>query len=157
MFRLVKVKGNSVVAVYKKCRDGIKFFGATFTEKDKRVPVLWGYTYKVFDATPIALDLACDVTVGAAIKRAVIAAEVAVTEWSAENAVGYITDTPPEAVLLEAKARIEKAALTAFTGLGGSAAKLTLPELSVAVAQAANVELNVIGLTVTRLEIERLE
>lgn len=158
MFRLVKVKGGSIVAVYKKRRDGgINFFGATAVEKDKRVPVLWGYTYSVFDAAPIALDIVCDVTVGETEKRATILSEVAVTVWSAENAVVYLIDAPYDTTVAEAKERIAKAARAALTSLCGSGATLSKPELSVAIAQAANVELNTIGLTVTRLELISLE
>ncbi len=107
MFKLVKVKENSLVLVYKIKKSGeLVYFGATRTEKPKRVPVLWGYTYTVFDSTP--LDVGIDITVEFADGAAIVdyAATVEVSEWFAENAIKNIKGVDREGIVELARGKI---------------------------------------------------
>ena len=90
MFRLIKVKENSLVLVYKYKKGALNYFGATRTDKPRRVPVLWGYTYTVFDGAPIGLSEVIPVAFSDGEADFDYSATVEVSEWVAENAIKFL-------------------------------------------------------------------
>ena len=106
MFKLVKVKENSLVLVYKYKKSELVYFGASRTDKPKRVPVLWGYTYAVFESTPLDVGTETDIEFIDGVASVNYAATVEVSEWVAENAIKNIAGKSREELVEIAREKI---------------------------------------------------
>lgn len=154
MFRLVKVDANSLVLVYKYKKSGeLVYFGATQTSRPKRVPVLFGYNYAVFDSAP--LDAGTDVCVKFYDGESDIdyAATVEVSEWVAENAIKNLLGKSREELVEIAR---EKIAL-AFCGVAASSTRAEFmknkSDNAFKMIKAANARLGEVGMIVLAFRI----
>ncbi|MCH5350958.1 MAG: hypothetical protein J1F39_03205 [Clostridiales bacterium] len=109
MFRLVKVKENSLVLIYKYKKDELVYFGAARTDKPRRVPVLWGYTYAVFDGAPISVGTTATVSFSDGEGDFDYAATVEVSEWVAENAIKNLIGKSRDECVETAREKIARA------------------------------------------------
>ncbi len=159
MFRLVKVPPDTLIAIYRKKKSGeIDFFSAQHvTDGKKRVPVLWGYTYTLFSAAPTCLELDCEADCRG--ERAVMSltASVAVTAWSAENAVKNLIGADYDSVIARAKEQIIASAADVVKDMTLAKARERKNTVEFAIARDGLIRLDALGLTLMSVNIRSID
>ncbi len=154
MFRLVKVNGGSIVAVYRKKRSGeTDYFGSTYAEKDKRVPVLWGYKYAVFDTATVPLEAECDVKFSDGAAVVTVDGNIGVTEWSAKNAIDKILGQDFDECVESARQALIKAVTESAKQFTLDRANKKRAELEFEISRTGNIEITELGLTLTAVRV----